>query len=109
MKKEIRQIMLDNEIRQIMVDNNCSKVKAINIYNREVDKVYKERKTASGRGITDEMYDYLLKNPTCTKDEFKKWIEENGTANTMRSFNQYDKVRQLANRVYMETTEDDDS
>lgn len=57
-----------------------------------------EKSAVTKRGITDSMYDYIGSEER-SAEELKKWIEENGTANTLRWIKSHDKVRELVNTV----------
>ena len=54
--------------------------------------------------ILDAMYDYLKEAPR-TEEEFKAWVEANGTENTMRWIKTHDKARQMANEIHAKYAE----
>ena len=63
-------------------------------------EIAKERGDSTSRAsITDSMYAFLAEGEK-TEAEFKAWVEENGTENTMRWFKHHDKVRQLTNELH---------
>ena len=86
----------DDQTLAIRESESVSLNKAIKIRT----EIAKERGDSTRRsGITDSMYAFLEEGIK-TEAEFKAWVEENGTANTMRWFKYHDKVRQLTNELH---------
>jgi len=49
--------------------------------------------------ITLELHNWLGKKPR-TREELAYWICKHGSWNTLRHFNDYDKLRKLVNKVF---------
>lgn len=86
----------DDQILAIREAEGVSLAKATKIRT----EIAKERGDSASRNcITDSMYAFLAEGEK-TEAEFKAWVEENGTANTLRWFKHHDKVRQLTNELH---------